>query len=68
MNYSDWHYTKRVKAKLTDYAIFYHSLTYTISLIGHGQELVSNTYKLWDFLNKHHTLYQTIITVCSKLL
>ena len=57
--------TKRLKAKLTYYAIFYHSLTYTIPLLGYGQELVSNTYKSWGFLNKYHTLYQTIMMVCS---
>ena len=41
--------------KLTDYATLYHNLTYTIPLVEHGQELVSNTYKSWNFLNKHHT-------------
>ena len=39
--------TKRVKAKLTDYAIFNHSLAYSIPLFGHGQDIVS---KSWNFL------------------
>ena len=34
-----------VKAKLIDYAIFYHNLKYTIPVVGHGEEVVPNTYK-----------------------
>ena len=57
---------KRVKAKLTDYVIFDHSLTYIIPLVGRGQELMSNTYKSWDLVNKHQTLYQITIIMFRK--
>ena len=34
---------KRLKAKLINYAIFNHSLAYSIPLVGHGQELESKS-------------------------
>ena len=36
---------RKVKTQsVIEYAIFYHSLAYTIPLVGHGPELVTSTY------------------------